>query len=78
MIDKKRGVDFSDPSEAAKWYEARLTEAQSALLELLGLLPTLVDICENYGALTLEDRQAIDKAQTYIDIYEGRTTWPTS
>lgn len=72
VIDEKRRVNFSDPSEAAKWYEARLTESQSALTELMDLLPYLVRLADRVG-VDLSEQHHIDKAQTYIDIYEGRS-----
>lgn len=73
VIDEKRGVNFSNPSEAATWYEQRLSESQSALTELMELLPHLLTVCSDAGRANYEQQAAIDKAQTYIDIYEGRT-----
>lgn len=74
--DRKRDMMFGDPNEAAAWYEARLTEAQAALTELMEVLPQLVEISENYGISTAEDLEAIAKAKVYIDIYEGRLDAP--
>lgn len=70
MLDKKRDQAFSDPSEAAAWYEARLTEAQSALRDLMEVLPHLVRLA---GMPDISEQPWLDRAQGYIDIYEGRT-----
>lgn len=51
---------------------SQLGDAQSALTELMELLPQLVRIADRKG-FDISEQPWIDKAQTYIDIYEGRT-----
>ena len=69
--DQKRNIGWSSPNEAASWYEQRLSESHTALTELMELLPQLVRIADRYG-FDISEQPWIDKAQTYIDIYEGR------
>ena len=51
---------------------SQLQAAQSALTELMGLLPHLVRLADRVG-VDISEQHYIDQAQTYIDIYEGRT-----
>jgi len=73
--DQGRNIGWSSPNEAATWYEARLTESQSALTELMDLLPHLVRLADRVG-VDLSEQHLIDQAQTYINIYEGRSNDP--
>lgn len=72
VIDEARGMGWNSPSEAATWYEKRLTEAQSGLRDLMTLLPELVRLLDRQG-VDISEQPWIDQAQTYIDIYEGRS-----
>lgn len=72
VIDEARGMGWDSPAEAAAWYEQRLTEAQDALRVLMTLLPELVRLLDRQS-VDLSEQPWIDQAQTYIDIYEGRT-----
>lgn len=72
VIDEKRGQTWNNPSEAAKWYAEQLDSAQAALTELMTMLPELVRIADRKG-VDLSEERWLDRARTYIDIYEGRT-----
>lgn len=71
VIDDARGMGWNSPSDAATWYEQRLTEAQNALRELMVVMPELVRLLNRQG-VDLSEQDWLDRAQTYIDIYEGR------
>lgn len=71
VIDDARGISWSSPAEAANWYQERLTEAQNALRELMTVMPELVRLLDRQG-VDISEQPWIDRAQTYIDIYEGR------
>ena len=71
VIDEARGMSWNSPSDAATWYEQRLSEAQSGLRDLMTLLPEIVRLLDRQG-VDISEQPWIDQAQTYIDIYEGR------
>lgn len=50
----------------------QLRQAQSALRDLMALLPHLVRLADRVG-VDLSEQPYIDQARDYIDIYEGRT-----
>ena len=50
----------------------QLRQAQAALTELMTLLPELVRLADRKG-VDLSEEPWLDRARTYIDIYEGRT-----
>lgn len=68
VIDEGRGKTWNSPNEAADWYREQLDHAQAALEDLMETLPHLVRMAE---PTCNADKKWPEKAQAYIDIYEG-------
>lgn len=62
-------IDYLKPFDPIA---VQLDQAQAALRHLMELLPHLVRLADRVG-VDLSEQPWIDRAQTYIDIYEGRT-----
>lgn len=50
----------------------QLRQAQAALTELMTILPELVRLADRKG-VDVSEEHWLDRARTYIDIYEGRS-----
>lgn len=71
LIDYLRPFE-ADPVRRLAKAETSLRDAQAALTELMALLPELVRLADRKGVEGSEEHW-LDRARTYIDIYEGRT-----
>lgn len=71
LIDYLRSFDV-DPVRRLAKAETSLRDAQAALTELMTILPELVRLADRKG-VDVSEEHWLDRARSYIDIYEGRT-----